>query len=118
MSGAKSALLPTHDTKPGIAVFPCFRVKFAAVSVAASIDLLNVAAIFWFKEISVAKLAGSVEFTKGGVITVDVPVVKLQETFCSSALPARFFAPVVIVAVYTVLDAKMDEGAKSAVVPT
>ena len=47
----------------------------------------------------VAALAGTMKLTVGRVVSVVVPVVKLQTKAVASALPARSLAPVVIVAV-------------------
>ena len=46
-----------------------------------------------------------------------VPVVKLHTKLLTRALPARSLTPVVIVAVYTVLGARLLDGVKVAVTP-
>ena len=85
--------------------------------VVASIVLLKFAAIFWFRGTATAAFAGFVELTTGGVITTVAPVVKCHTTFDASALPARSWTPVVIVAVYSVLDSRIVAGEKRADVP-
>ena len=100
-----------------MALAPSLIVKVAAVIVVASIVLLKLAAIFWFRGTPTAASAGSVELTTGGVITTVAPVVKYHTTFDTSALPARSRAPVVRVAVYSVLDTRILAGENRAVVP-
>ena len=83
----------------------------------ASIVLLKVAAIFWFKGTPIATLTGSVELTVGGVTTTAAPVVNVHTKLFARGLPARSLAPVVIVAVYTVLGKKLVACVNMAVVP-
>ena len=64
-----------------------------------------------------AALAGDVDDTVGGVVSGAAPVVKLQEKFAASALPAASFAAVEMVAVYCVLAARLTEGTSIAVLP-
>src|SRR5437667_359141 len=61
---------------------------------------------------------GTVRLTLGGVVLGVAPVVKLQLKSVARALPARSLALVVIVAVYTVLGARVLTGLKVAVTPT
>src|SRR5512143_1640185 len=56
--------------------------------------------------------------TTGAWPAVVAAVVKLQARLLASALPAKSLAPVVIVASYTVLAARLLAGVKVAVVPT
>jgi len=84
-------------TVPGTAAPPDVTAREnvpVAVTVAEFIGSLNVAMIFWFMGTVVAALAGLVEITVG-----IVPVVKVQTKLLARAIPAGFFAPVVIVAV-------------------
>ena len=55
---------------------------------------------------AMAPLAGSVGVTLGAVTSAVAAVVKVQMQLAAIALPARSFAPVLIVAVKTVLGAK------------
>ena len=101
---------------PITVVVPCFKVKVAVVIVKGFIALLKVAAMFPPIATPVAAFAGTVvELTVGAVVSGVVPVVKLQTKAVASALPARSLAPVVIVAVYKVLTARVLDGVKVAV---
>ena len=64
-----------------------------------------------------AALTGMVEITVGGVVSGAAAVVKVQMKLFASASPARSVVPVVIVAVYTVLDAKLAAGVNVATEP-
>jgi ABC-type dipeptide/oligopeptide/nickel transport system permease subunit len=89
-------------------------VKFAATIVAGFIASLKVALIVAFVAMPVALAAGIVEATVGGVVSAVAPVVKLQVTAAAKAFPSASLAPVVIVAVYRVLAAKLAVGVKVA----
>ena len=67
---------------------------------------------------SVTLFTGDVELTVGMVVSEAIPVVKVQTLLFARALSARSIAPVLIVAVYKVLAAKVLDGLKVAVVPT
>jgi hypothetical protein len=88
------------------------------VIVAGSIASLKVALMFLLMGTPVAVSAGSVEVTVGGVTSVVVPVVKVHVWLAANALPARSLNPVVTVAVWRVLTARLPVGAKVAVLPT
>ena len=78
------------------------------------IGSLNVAVITLFRGTPIALAAGSVELTVGSVVSD--AVVNVHILFAAIALPARSFAPVVIVAVYLVLAAnRVDVFVKEAV---
>src|SRR5689334_7649955 len=64
-----------------------------------------------------ARLAGSVEITEGGVTSGADPVVKLQDMFAPIALPAKSFTRVVTVALYTLLASRSESGLKLAITP-
>jgi hypothetical protein len=73
---------------------------------------LNVAETRVFTGTAVALLAGTVEITVGGAAVVNV-----HTKLAASGAPAGSFAPVVIVAVNTVLLARITAGVNVAVVP-
>ena len=102
---------------PATAVLPCFKVKVAVVIVKGSIASLKAALMVWLIATAVAALPGTVAFTIGRVVSGVTPVVKLQLKSAVSAVPARFLAPVVRVAVYTVRGARLAVGLKVAVTP-
>ena len=102
---------------PATGVVPCFKVKLAVLIVKGSIASLKARAIFWLAATPVAALAGTVTLTTGGVVSGVTPVVKLQQKPVASAVPARFLAPVVTAAVYTVRGARVLAGVKVAVTP-
>ena len=102
LAGANNAVVPEYETKPGTEVVPNNKLNVDVVIVEASISTLNVAAIFWLIGTPVAALTGSVYVTEGGVIATAAPVVKIQTKFFASAMPAGFFAIVVMVAIYGV----------------
>src|SRR5439155_790655 len=91
--------------------------KLAVLIVKGSIASLKVALMVWLIGTAVAPLAGTVAFTVGGVVSGVTPVVKLQQKPVASALPARFLAPVVTSAVYTVRGDRLLVGLKVAVTP-
>jgi hypothetical protein len=78
---------------------------------------LKVAVIAAFTATLVALLAGLVDETVGGVVSVTAPVVNDQVWLEAIAFPAASFAPVVIVAVYVVEAARLLDGVNVAVVP-
>ena len=61
---------------PETDVVPCIKVNVDDVIVEASIFVLKLIAIFWFKATSIAALAGTGELTMGGV--TNAAVVKLH----------------------------------------
>jgi hypothetical protein len=73
---------------------------------------LNVAEIAVLTATAVAPFAGTVETTVGAAA-----VMKFHTTFANNAWPVRSCAPVVIVAVNTVLFARMVVGINVAVLP-
>ena len=111
--GVKVAVVPARVTVPvtGVAPGPV-TVNVAPLIVAGFIASLNVAEIGVFTATAVAPLAGTVETTVAGGA-----VVKLHTKLAASPAPVGSFAPVVIVAVNTVLVASAPPGANVAVVP-
>jgi hypothetical protein len=81
-----------------------------------SITLLKLTTIGELRATAVAFAAGLVELTTGG--TTAVVVVKLHERFAAMLAPAEDMAPVVIVAVNTLLGARGLAGANVAVRPS
>jgi len=92
-------------------------VNVAVVTVEAVMVSLKVAVIAAFTATPVAALAGLVDDTVGGVLSVVVPVVNDSVKAAAIALPAASLAPVVIVARYVVFAAKLLDGVNVAVVP-
>jgi hypothetical protein len=88
------------------------KVNVAPLIVAAFMASLNVAETRVFTGTAVAPLAGTVEITEGGAA-----VVKVHTKFAASGAAVGSFAPVVIVAVNTVLLARTAVGVNVAVVP-
>src|ERR1700722_6091510 len=88
------------------------KVNVAALIVAGFMASLNVAEIAVLTTTAVAPLAGIVETTVAGGA-----VVNIHTKLAASAMPAGFFAPVVIVAVYEVLVVRTAVGVNVAVVP-
>ena len=84
---------------PATGVVPCIRVKVVVLIVEASIASLKVAVIVSLSATFVSALAGPVAARMGAVVSGAMPVVKLQLMSVVSALPARSFAPVLILAV-------------------
>jgi hypothetical protein len=76
---------------------------------------LNVAEMVVVTTTPVAPFAGTVETTVGGAAVA--AVVNVHTKLAASGTPAGSFAPVVIVAVNTVLLARIAAGVKVAVVP-
>ena len=95
----------------GVAPGPV-TVKVAALIVAGFIASLNIAETGVLTGTAVAPLGGTVEITVGAAAVVNV-----QTKLAASAAPVGSFAPVVIVAVNTVLLARTAAGVKVAVVP-
>ena len=93
------------------------KVKVSVVIVKGSINSLKVAVGFLLMGRSVAPFTAPVELTVGAVVSAVEPVVQLTEKSLASALPARSFAPVVIVTVYSVLAARLLAGVNVAVTP-
>jgi hypothetical protein len=110
--GVNVAVVPAKETVPitGVAPGPV-KVKVAALIVAGFIGSLNVADTGVLTGTPVAPIVGTVETTVGA------PVVKVHTKLLASAFPSVSVAPVVIVAVYTVLAAKATTGVNVAVVP-
>ena len=95
----------------GVAPGPV-KVRVAALIVAGFMASLNVAEIVPLTVTVVAPLTGVVETTVGGAA-----VVKLHTKLANNVWPARSCAPVVIVAVNTVLLARTAVGSNVAVLP-
>src|SRR5579859_69752 len=102
---------PATATPPGPV-----SVKVVLLIVAGFMASLKVAATFWLMGTPIALLTGLVEITVGGVGGAGF-VLNVHTKGATSPLPARFCAPVVIVAVYTVLNASTAAGEKVAVAP-
>ena len=98
----------------GVAPGPV-RVNVAPLIVAGFMAPLNVAEMVELTATAVAPFAGTVETTVGGAAVV--AVVKVHTKLAASGAPSGSFAPVVIVAVNTVLLARTTIGAKVAVLP-
>jgi hypothetical protein len=111
--GVNVAVVPAKVTVPptGVAPGPT-KVNVAELIVAGFIASLNVAEIAVLTLTPVVPLAGTVETTVGAGA-----VVKVHTKLAASAAPVRFFAPVVMVAVNTVLVARTLIGVNVAVVP-
>jgi hypothetical protein len=90
-------------------------VKVVPLIVEAFIPVLNIANIFWLRGTAVAPFTGLVERIVGVLVCVVAPVVNVQTKFAASAFPGALIAPVVIVALYTVLAVRLAAGAKMAV---
>src|SRR3972149_4328603 len=102
---------------PDTGVVPCFKVKVSVVIVKGSIASLKIAVDCLLMGRSVAPSRAPVELTVGAVVSAVEPVVQLIEKSLASALPARSFAPVVIVTVYSLLAARLLNGVNVAVTP-
>jgi hypothetical protein len=111
--GVNVAVVPANVTLPftGVAPGPV-KVNVAALIVAGFMGSLNVAEIVVLRATPVAPLAGTVEMTVGGGA-----VAKVHTKLAASGTPVGSFAPVVIVAVNTVLVASAVVGMNVAVVP-
>ena len=111
--GVNVAVLPAYVTVPATGVVPGpVTVKVAALIVAGFMTSLNVAEIAVLTATAAAPFAGTVEMTLGGGA-----VVKVHTKLAASAAPAGSFAPVVMVAVNTVLLGRTAVGVKVAVLP-
>jgi hypothetical protein len=84
----------------------------AALIVVGFMASLNVAETVVLTATAVAPLAGIVETTVG-----ETAVVKVHAKLAANAAPAKFLAPVVIVAVYKVPVARSTDGVNVATVP-
>jgi hypothetical protein len=116
--GVNVAVVPVAFTVPVTAAPLVFAsVKLAVVSVELVIGSEKVADTEEFSVTPVALFAGEVKDTVGGVVSGTGPVVKCQMKLATSALPAASFAVVVMVAVYSVLPARLPVGVNVAVVP-
>jgi hypothetical protein len=116
-AGVKVATEPaaTYVTAPITATPPGpVTAKVIGLIVAGFIATLKVAVRAWLMGTPVAPLAGMVKMTVGGVAAgTDL---KLHTKLLASALPARSIAPVVIVAVSTVLSGSRAAGVNVATV--
>jgi hypothetical protein len=111
--GANVAVVPAKVTVPATGVAPGpVNVNVAALIVAGFIASLNVAETVVLTATPAAPFTGIVEMTVGGGA-----VVKVHTKLAASAAPVGSFAPVVIVAMYKVLVARMVVGVNVAVVP-
>ena len=111
--GVNVAVVPAKVTAPATGVAPGpVNVNVAALIVAGFIASLNVAETVVLTATPVAPFIGIVEMTVGGGA-----VVKVHTKLAASAAPVGSFAPVVIVAMYRVLVARMVVGVNVAVVP-
>jgi hypothetical protein len=90
-------------------------VKVVPLIVAGFMASLNVAEIVVFTATPVAPFTGTVETTVGGAAVA--AVVNVHTELAASEVPARSFAPVVIVAVNKVLLASTADGVNVAVFP-
>lgn len=92
------------------------NVKVAVLMVAGFIARLKVAVTTVLGQIPVIPFRGVTEITVGGAHSA-LLVVNVHTKLLASALPNVSFAPVVIVAVYKVVNARALGGVKVAVVP-
>jgi hypothetical protein len=111
--GVKVAVEPAWLIAPDTGVAPGpVRVNVAPLIVAAFMTSLNVAATNLLTATPAAPFTGTVEITVGGAA-----VVKAHTKLAASGTPVGSFAPVVIVAVNTVLLARTAVGVNLAVLP-
>ena len=115
--GLKIAVMPATVTVPGSAVVPCIKVNVVVVTVNGFIGSLKVAEILPSIATPVAAVVGNVEMTVGGVLSAAAPVVKVHLKLLARFTPAKFSAPVVIVAVYRVLGNSAAAGLNIPVTP-
>ena len=87
-------------------------VKVAEVIVNGFIASLNVAATVLLMGTLVWRLVGLMEVTVGAVVFATVPVVNVETKLLANGFPAKSLAPVVIVMVYVVLEARLLDGVK------
>jgi len=112
-AGVNVAVVPAYVTAPATGVAPGpVTVKVVPLMVAAFMTSLNVVEIAVLTATAAAPFAGTVEMTLGGGA-----VVKVHTKLAASAAPAGSFAPVVMVAVNTVLLARIAAGVNVPVVP-
>jgi hypothetical protein len=105
-------------TGPESNVGPSPRLKFVKVIVAEFIGLLKVAVIIWLTGTLGAPFTGFVKITAGGTRSGAAPVLNVHTKLLANSVFARSVAPVVIVAVYTVLAKRLAFGAKVAMLFT
>lgn len=92
------------------------KVKVVVLMVDGFIARLKVAVTTVLGHMPVETFGGVSEITVGGAHSA-LPVVKLHTKLLAKALPNVSFAPVVIVAVYKVVNASAFDGVKAAVEP-
>lgn len=116
IAGVNLAVLPLMLTVPLTTAPPevMASVKVAIVSEEFVIASEKLADIEEFNAIPVAAFDGIVADTIGGVVSGAAPVVKFQLKSALSALPPESCTPVVIVAMYSVPDARATKGVKVA----
>jgi hypothetical protein len=73
---------------------------------------LKVAEIAWLRGTPVARFAGIVEITVGGVVAGAAPVVNVHTKLAAIAMPDRLVTPVVTVAVNKVRGARLLVGVR------
>jgi len=111
--GVNVAVVPVNVTVPATGVAPGpVKVNVAALMVAGFMASLNVAEMRVLTGTARAPFVGTVEMTMAGGAVVNV-----HTKLATSGTPVRFFAPVVMVAVYKVLVARIAVGVNVAVVP-
>jgi hypothetical protein len=111
--GVNVAVVPVNVTVPATGVAPGpVKVNVAALIVAGFMASLNVAERRVLTGTARAPFVGTVEMTMAGGAVVNV-----HTKLATSGTPVRFFAPVVMVAVYKVLVARIAVGVNVAVVP-
>lgn len=117
--GLVLTVLPLTVIVPGI-IAPLTvstNVKEAACSVEVVIASEKVTETEEFVATPVAAFAGAVAETVGGVESAEAPVVKLQAKSDASALPDESWATVLMVAVYCVFAARLEDGTNIATLP-
>jgi hypothetical protein len=113
-AGVKVATAPEHPMVPGTGVAPGpVTVNAAAGKGTQLIGSLKVALMTWPAGTPVAVFTGIVETTTGG----GVIVVNVHTELAASGMPEALVAPVVIVAVYWVLYARLADGMNVATTP-
>src|SRR5512139_396131 len=100
LMGSSVMVLPLQPTSTGTCVVSSNKCTFSVLTVAQSNASLKVMLIVvvlaWLSRLPEA---GDTLLTCGGVLSGAAPVVKLQLAALTSLLPAKSFAPVVMVAV-------------------
>ena len=101
-AGVNVAVFPLTFTVPLTAapLEVVLRLKLPLLSVELVIALEKDADTEVFSAMPIAALAGDVADTLGGVVSGATPVTKLQVKLAANAIPAAFFAAVVMVAAY------------------